>query len=129
MPPAVGTKHKGPMSEARKASQRENARKPRVHVPQEVRDAIADAKGRLGRALSTKGAEHLIAIIEAGPAGQHGDLFEWAMNFAADRAGMPRRTESEISGDVKQFTITVEGKDALGWPDAPAGTGGDAGAE
>lgn len=121
-------KDKNPNSEARKRACRENASKPRVQLPEEVREALTKAKGRLGSALAKEGVDHIVAILKGGPGGEHGSLFEWAATFAADRAGMRRISELEVNGDAGKFTIVVEGKDALGWPDA-GDTGGDAGAD
>lgn len=94
----LGSKAAEPASEHQRAVNRENASKPRIHLPDEVRKALSDAKGRLGKALSDHGVGHVEKIIKDGP--DKSDLFQWAMDFAADRGGMPRRREEQIDADA-----------------------------
>lgn len=88
-----GGKANKPASEHQCAVNRENASKPRIHLPEEVRRALTEAKGRLGEALAQHGVPHICRIIEDGPSNE---LFQWATDFAADRGGMPRRREEQI---------------------------------
>lgn len=113
----------------RRAISRENASGPRITLDDEIRAELTAAKGKLARALTTRGVEWLIAIIEEGPARwertasgervlvEGNTSFEWAMNFAADRAGMPRKSEAEVQQHAGGFSIVVSGVGGgLGWP-------------
>jgi hypothetical protein len=93
-----------PTSERQIAANRANAAKAHITLPPDIRKALSDAKGRLGKALSDHGVGHVEQIIEDGPSSE---LFQWAMDFAADRGGMPRRRETEIdaAADLPPMTI------------------------
>ncbi len=94
----LGQKATKPASEHQRAVNRENASKPRIPLPDDVRKALSDAKGRLGKALSDHGVGHVEKIIKDGP--DKSDLFQWAMDFAADRGGLPKRREEQIDADA-----------------------------
>lgn len=123
---------------ARRGVSRQNPAKPHITLDDEIRAELTAAKGKLARALTTRGVEWLITIIDEGPARwertasgervlvEGNTSFEWAMNFAADRAGMPRKSEAEVQSHAGGFTITVSGVGGgLGWP-GMAVAGGDA---
>lgn len=137
-PKGSSDKHHDP--EKRKASVA-NARGRRAYLRESdpVLEELKAAKGKLAKALSNAGTEWLLQIIHEGPPHWQRDpetgervlvdgseQFEWAMNFAADRAGMPRRSEADIMGDVTRgFTIRVhDAGGGLGWPVLALG-GGD----
>lgn len=88
-----GDKDIRPTSPARVNSSRKNPAKPHVNLPEDARLALSNAKGMLGKALGTVGAEHVATIIRNGP---RDPLFTWGMDFAADRCGLPRRREEMI---------------------------------
>lgn len=92
----LGQKATRPASEHQRAVNRANAAGPRGAMPDEVRALLSEGKGRLGRVLALKGIPHVEAIIDEGPTHDH---FQWAMDFAADRAGMPRRREEQIDAE------------------------------
>jgi len=94
----LGQKATKPASEHQRAVNRENASKPRIPLPDDVRKALSDAKGRLGKALSDHGVGHVEKIIKDGP--DKSELFQWAMDFAADRGGLPKRREEQIDADA-----------------------------
>ena len=108
----LGSKASAPASEHQRAVNRENASKPRIAVPADVRDALSDAKGRLGMAPSDHGIGHIEKIIEGGPA--KSELFQWATDFAADRGGLPKRRETEIdaAADLPPMTILFANRPA-----------------
>lgn len=100
-----GQKATRPASEHQRAVNSANASKPKIMLPADVRAALSDAKGKLGKALSDHGVGHVCKIIADGP--DKSELFQWAMDFAADRGGMPRRRETEIdtAADLPPMTI------------------------
>jgi hypothetical protein len=99
-----GRKRGTPASEHQCAVNRENASKPRGAVPDEIRAKLTEAKARLGDVVASKGIPHIVAIIDEGPTHDH---FQWAMDFAADRGGLPKRRETEIdaAADLPPMTI------------------------
>lgn len=102
----LGSKATKPASEHQRAVNRENASKPRIAIPDEIRKALSDAKGRLGKALSDHGIGHVEKIIEQGP---ESELFQWAMDFAADRGGLPKRREEQIDAhDLPEMVIAFK---------------------
>ena len=99
-----GRKDSVPMTDERRAKLRANANAPKVKLPPDMRAALSDAKGKLAKALSAHGVPHLVRIIESGP---QDELFQWAMDFAADRGGMPRRREEQIDAlDMPPMVIS-----------------------
>lgn len=103
----LGQKATRPASEHQRAVNRANASKPKITLPEDVRKALSDAKGRLGKALSDHGVGHVCKLIEDGP--DKSDLFQWAMDFAADRGGMPRRREEQIdAADLPPMVIEFQ---------------------
>lgn len=137
-----GSKDKHPNPEKRRAAIARNTGRPRTYL-RDTDPAIEElraAKGKLASALSNAGTAWLLQIIHEGPPHWQRDLatgervlvegsaqFEWAMNFAADRAGMPRRTEADLMGDVTRgFVIRLHDTEGgLGWPVLVAGGDGD----
>lgn len=108
----LGSKASAPASEHQRAVNRENASKPRIAIPADMRAALSDAKGRLGKALSDHGVGHVEKIIADGP--EKSELFQWAMDFAADRGGLPKRRETEIdaAADLPPMTILFANRPA-----------------
>lgn len=119
--------------QARRETAYRNACGGRIMTPEDARDQLRAAKGMLARALSSDGVKWLLEIIAEGP--PHWERqpdgtrtlvdgsaqFEWAMNFAADRAGLPRLAQVESTG-VGGFSITFhDTRGALGWPGLAAG--------
>lgn len=132
----MGGLRKVSVSEKRRKANEANARAGRLRMNQSEYDELKAAKTRLARALTSRGVAWLEQIITEGPphwerAGgesvlvEGNPLFEWAMNFAADRAGMPRQAVVEGSA-IGGFTIVVnDERGGLGWPGMAVG-GGDA---
>lgn len=131
-----GRKDSVPNPERRETARR-NGSQQAVLMPDEVYEKLRAAKGVLGKALAEDGVPHLQAIIKAGPAKyvsipgggrevvEGSEQFEWAMNFVADRCGMPRRSEAEVV-TPGGFTISVTGVEGgLGWPRMAADAGAD----
>ena len=100
----LGSKASKPVSEHQRAVNRENASKPRGAVPDEIRALLTEGKARLGAVVANKGIPHIEQIIDEGPSHDH---FQWAMDFAADRGGLPKRRETEIdaAADLPPMTI------------------------
>lgn len=87
---------------------------PRVVLPLENRDAMSEAKKKLSWAIANHGVDGIIDIIKRGPyqevevPGRDGEsvvipwheersrLWQFAMNFAADRGGLPRIHEMDL---------------------------------
>lgn len=95
-----------------------------------------DARERLVDVLAGQGVFYLMQIIAEGPPRwsedengkrvlvEGNECFRWAMDFVADRCGMPRRTEADIT-QPGGFVIKVEGVGGgLGWPGAVVDGGG-----
>lgn len=106
---------KGATGESTRKAVRENASKPRTVLAPDVRAQYAEAKRIMAEALTEKGALYIAEIIRMGPfatvmnEGKHGEMvpvalyqdksqvWQYAMNFAADRAGLPRISELELA--------------------------------
>lgn len=121
-PSEKGGKKERP-SEHKKRTSAENARKAREHQQQLRADdpekvAIREMKRVLRTALTEQGTKFLVEVIEAGPFSEvvkrddkgrpqiielyedKSRLWQYAMNFAADRAGMPRVQQVDIEADA-----------------------------
>lgn len=130
-----GDKDKSPGSPARAAAVSANGSRPQTKPTDEVREKIREAKNSMTEALVGPGLKWLREIIEAGPpvygVAEDGRYvvsgsaeFTWAMNFAADRGFLPRRSEAEIT-QPGGFAITInDARGPIGWPVA-VGVGDD----
>ncbi len=110
--PVTGTTDKGgrkeQISEKKLAAVRENIKKAQAAYKHKLEtDPIAvmrrDMRERLGRALSLHGLEHVERIIEEGPGEGDSDkagLWQFCMNFAGDRGGMPRVAQVDVEVDA-----------------------------
>lgn len=95
-----------PVTEQQRAANRANASKPRGAVPEEIRALLTEGKARLGAVVANKGIAHIERIIEEGPSHDH---FQWAMDFAADRGGLPKRREEQIDAhDLPEMVIAFK---------------------
>jgi hypothetical protein len=102
---------------------RNNAKHPRPKLSEAAVKTLSTAKEELARMLAGPGIKRLCEWIE----GKGTDEQFWlAVQFAADRAGLPRRSEMDVaaeSGGVVLFR--VDG--GLGWPEAVGDVGGGGG--
>lgn len=109
---------------------------PPTSPTEDIRAQVLAAKGSMTEVLLGPGMKWIRKIIEAGPPEYSGmqdggrvllagsAQFEWAMNFAADRGFMPRRSEAELTQPGGFKIVIDDARGALGWPVAVGG--GDA---
>lgn len=86
---------------------------PRVVLPLEHRDALTEGKRQLAKAITEYGIADIVKIIKAGPYQpveveregeavvipmheERSKLWQYAMNYAADRGGLPRIHEMDL---------------------------------
>lgn len=107
-------------SEKKLAAIRENGLAPKVYLPpsDEARERTREMKRRLLGALTREGVEFIEQIIQAGPFAnaitydsegnaepialyeEKSRLWQYAMNFAADRGGLPRVAAVDVEVDA-----------------------------
>ena len=98
---------------------------PRVLLPLENRAKLTEAKKQLSDAVADCGVPWLIEVIKLGPWAaveverdgqahviplheERSRLWQYAMNFAADRAGMPRIQEMDLVASEGLAEINVK---------------------
>jgi len=131
-----GDKDKSPGSPARVAAGSVNGLMAKPKITDDMREKVRTGKERMTRALLSDGLDWVEKIIKSGPAvyagGEDGGRylvsgsadFTWAMNYAADRGFLPRRSEAEIT-QPGGFAITInDARGPIGWPVA-VGVGDD----
>lgn len=106
-PTAKGGRREKP-SDKKLAASRENLKKAQEAYKHKLEtDPVAimrrDMRQRLGKALSLDGLEHVERIIAEGPGvddSVQAGLWQFCMNFAGDRGGLPRLERVEVEVDA-----------------------------
>lgn len=132
-----GAKDKIPRSPARLAACRANSRLPRPKLSKKAVRTLSEAKEELAKGLAGPGVKGICAMILLGEQLHSKRIkiedpelrrevredFKFAVTFAADRAGMPRRNELDVDANGEgPLLIRVQG--GLGWPGADGDVGG-----
>jgi hypothetical protein len=118
----------GKVSDESATKARESARKPRILLPMKDREGLLEAKKQLAKALAEHGVGYIVDVIRRGPwqdveVTREGEqsviplyearsqLWQYAMNFAADRGGLYRITEMDLalSSEIPPIQVNIVG--------------------
>lgn len=98
------------------AACRANAKKPRLRLTNELREVATE---KLVPLLQGAGSDRIAAYLTDPKTGF--DEFRWAVEFVANRLGLPAMTQQDVNvtGAGREVWVVGEG---LGWPEATGAT-------